>query len=427
VRVKHLFQQLLGLDYDEGVSLTPQHRRGLRLFYAEAPVATFSDALVNNYTNLFLVALRATNAQIGLLGTLSQALTALAPLLAAVLAERTRAYKKHVVGAALLGRSMVALIVLLPLIPLGVWLPNVVIGLFALRAFFMAWIAAPWAAFAAQIVPLSIRARYFAARNFVGGAAAILGTLLAGQVIRVLGFPLGFQVMFGLAALIGFGAVLMFARIPEPTHETAAPAQTPTNPLAFLRGAFSWHTPFGRYVLCSCAFAFAVNIGGPFIQVYQVRVLEFSAGLIGALLALEQAVNISAQRVYGQVVIKKFGDFRVMQVLRFLTALVPLAWIFVRDPITAALVGMLAGMIWSGHELANFNNLLDATPETARAQYVALHTFAVSVIAAIGPGLGGVLSEMIGYQALFFISGALRIGAGLLLVFAFRGMALRTS
>ncbi|MCX7938702.1 MAG: MFS transporter [Thermoflexales bacterium] len=422
-----MVQQGLGLDYDAGVSMTAQHRHGLRLFYAEAPIATFSDALVNNYTNLFLVSLHATNAQIGLLGTLSQVLTALAPLLAAALAERTRAYKAHVVGAALLGRLTVAVILLTPLIPLGVWLPNVVIALFALRAFFMAWIAAPWAAFAAQIVPLSIRARYFAARNFVGGAAAIFSTLIAGQVIRSLGFPLGFQLIFALAVLSGVASVALFARIPAPAADSSsasAPA-APANSLALLRGAFSWRTPFGRYVLCSCAFAFAVNIGGPFIQVYQVRVLEFSAGLIGALLALEQAVNISAQRVYGQVVIKKFGDFRVMQALRFLTAAVPLAWIFVRDPIAAALVGMLAGAIWSGHELANFNNLLDVTPEALRARYVALHAFAVSVIAAVGPGLGGVLSELIGYQPLFFISGVLRILAALLLVVAFRGIGLR--
>jgi predicted MFS family arabinose efflux permease len=88
----------------------------------------------------------------------------------------------------------------------------------------------------------------------------------------------------------------------------------------------------------------------------------------------------------------------------------------VRDPISAGVVSVIAGLTWSGHELANFNCLLEITPEDKRASYIATHTFAVSMAAAIGPALGGVLSDVIGFQPLFALSAILRFAAAVLLM-----------
>jgi predicted MFS family arabinose efflux permease len=40
----------------------------------------------------------------------------------------------------------------------------------------------------------------------------------------------------------------------------------------------------------------------------------------------------------------------------------------------------------------------------------------VSICAALGPMLGGLLSEVIGYQPLFALSAALRVAAGILFI-----------
>ncbi len=173
---------------------------------------------------------------------------------------------------------------------------------------------------------------------------------------------------------------------------------------------------YARFLLCNCALALAVGIGGPFIQVYQVRELGFTAGTIGVLASLELLANIVMQRVYGSVIMKRYGEFRVMRVLRVLTGLVPFAWLFARTPLAGAPIVMMAGAIWSGHELANFNGLLNVTPEDGRANFIALHTFAVSLCAAVGPALGGALVDSIGFYPLFAVSAALRVGAGVLLL-----------
>jgi predicted MFS family arabinose efflux permease len=227
-------------------------------------------------------------------------------------------------------------------------------------------------------------------------------------------------VVFLVSLLVGLVATWSFWIIPFKEQRTKSHEPRTENQqssiFSNLKSQFNLTTTFGRYMLCSCALAFGVGIGGPFIQVYQVKVLGFSAAIIGIILSIELGVNIIAQRVYGGAIIPRLGDFRVMRFLRFLTPLVPLLWIFVQDPIAAGIVSAIAGLTWSGHELANFNCLLEITPENKRASYIATHTFAVSMAAAAGPAIGGVLSDTIGFQPLFALSAILRFAAAVLLV-----------
>ena len=188
------------------------------------------------------------------------------------------------------------------------------------------------------------------------------------------------------------------------------------SPVASLRKQFADHPAFTRYTIAGGAFALAVGIGGPFIQIYEARALGFDAGQIGLIVTAELLSNLVAGRIYGSLIFLRYGDYRVMRVLRLLTAVVPFGWIFIRDPIFGALNQALAGAIWSGHELAAFNGLLSVTPEVGRARYIALNTFVISICAAIGPALGGVLSDVIGYQPLFALSTVLRIAAGIVFI-----------
>jgi MFS family permease len=426
--MKSIVKRVLGLDYADGVPLEPERRKGLNLLYWNAAIAMFAEAAAANYTTLYLIALRASNAQIGLLGTLVQIFTALAPIPSAIVTERTGAYKANVIVPNLIARAGFILLIALPFLQIGEAAIGIAIAIFAARAFLQSWSTAPWTAFVAKLVPMNIRANYFSGRNFIGGIATILGAILAGQVIGALGFPAGYQAVFLVSLLVGLLATWSFWVIPFKEQRNKhtlpakqkdaehAPGQNRKSEIQNLKSQFNLKTTFGRYMLCSCALAFGVGVGGPFIQVYQVKALGFSAAIVGIVLAIELGSNIIAQRVYGGAIIPRLGDFRVMRFLRFLTPLVPLLWIFVQDPIAAGVVSAIAGLTWSGHELANFNNLLAITPEDKRASYIATHTFAVSMAAAIGPAMGGVLSDLIGFQPLFALSAVLRFGAAVLLV-----------
>jgi MFS family permease len=426
-------RHLAGLDYADAATLPEEQRRGMRDMYVNGILSNFSDNATSSYAGLFMVAMGATDAQIGFLSTLAQALAALAPVPGAMAAERLRAYHLSVFLPSLTARIGYLALAALPLLQVGQPLIAVATLVFALRSFLVSFTSAPWTAMMGQLAPAWLRARYFSARNFAISIAIIAGTTLAGQMINRLGFPLGYQAVFVMSAVTGFVASYIFARLPRfafarleagrPRAEAAAGAAKPASrpPMA----ALLRHGPYARYMACSCALAFAVNVGGPFIGLYQVRVLHFDAATIGLMTSAQLAMSIVMGRVYGSVVIPRFGDFRVMRALRLLVPLLPLAWLLVRDPFLGVLVSLAAGAIWSGHELANFNGLLDVTPEDRRAIYLAVHTVTTSLSSALGPAIGGLLSGMIGYHPLFVASAALCLLSALLFVVLVRDWAAR--
>jgi MFS family permease len=421
-----LLQRVLGLDYAEGEALTGAQRGYLRDHYLNGVFSSAADGATGSYHNLYLLALGASNAQIGLLATLSQATAALAPLPGAWLTERTGAYKASVVAPAVVWRLGILVLLFLPGLPAQAAVAAA-IGYFALRNLLMAATGAPWWAMMAQVVPVSIRARYFSARNFAGGLAVMVGTLAVGQVVTALGFPAGYQAVFAAAAVLGMVATVFFVRVPASAYGSLGggagqPARPRRSWKAIVAGGLR-HGPFMRFTLTACALNFAVTIAGPYIQLYQVRELGFAPVVVGLMASIEMVVNIVMQRVYGARLIPRFGDYRVMRVLRMGTALVPLAWVFVRDPLGGALASVVAGVVWSGHDLAYYNGLLAVTPQESRANDVALHTMATSLAAAFGPALAAVTVDAVGYQALFGASALLRFMAGLLVVLVVRDWA----
>ena len=415
--LSEVLRRIFGFDYADHAPLPKTTRRGLTFFYWDAVFALFSDASSANYVNLFLVSLKASNTQIGFLATFIQILTALAPLPGAAFAERSGRYRANILVPAFFARIGWFALALLPFLPLGPAAVTASIAIFGTRAFLMAWLSAPWTAFVGRLVPAHVRASYMATRNFGGGLATIAGTLLAGQIITTLGAPTGYQVIFVVSGIAGLAAQWTFSRIPFAANTTPARANS-DGLLKVVRsmGVMLREQPtYARILLCNCALALAVGIGGPFIQVYQVRELGFAAGTIGLLASIELATNITMQRIYGSVIIPRFGELKVMRVLRPLTSLVPFAWLFATTPAMGIPIVILAGSLWSGHELSSFNTLLSITPEDGRANFIALHMFAISLFAAVGPALGGALVDTIGFFPLFAVSAALRLAAGILL------------
>src|SRR5262245_20296658 len=197
-------RQMAGLNYADTIAVPKEQRTCLHNMYLNGIFGSFSDGATGSYTNVFMVALRASDTQIGFLNTLTQALAALSPLPGAFVAERTRAYRATILWPSFLARIGFLLLAVLPLFQIGQPVIAAAILIFSFRSFLLSYVGAPWTAAMGQMVPLRIRAGYFSARNFAGGIAVIVGTLLAGQVITTLGFPLGYQSVYVLAALVGF-------------------------------------------------------------------------------------------------------------------------------------------------------------------------------------------------------------------------------
>jgi MFS family permease len=392
-------------------------RRSLRWFLADGMFGGASDAIVNAFLSLYLLALGANRAQIGLLASLSNLTMPLVMFPGAALAERAREYKGFVLKNLILSKSTLFFLAILPFFPLGSWAISVAIGLAILRVLLGNFANPAWTAFVAKLVPLEWRGRYFGSRNILIALVSILITLLAGALIDIFGKPGGYQVALALAGLLGLLSAYSFSRIEEPS--LAQREGQSLNALGILR-AVREVPSFLPFCLLSGLWNFSVMVAGPFFPVYMVEVLKAGGTIVGLTSSLAILASIPGQRLFGYQADVR-GALWVHRLTSFLIPMVPWLWAFAPTVWFILPVEVFSGFVWAGFNLVSFNLLLEFTPHEGRPLYVAFYQVIVGLGMTVGPILGGVVASELGYKALFLLSGALRAFTALLFVLFIRG------
>jgi MFS family permease len=333
-----------------------------------------------------------------------------------------------------------------------------------------------WTALTADIVPLAWRGRFFGNRNMAMGVANMLVVLLAGQIITSMDSSLhGYQAMYVLAALFGFGASFCFAHIQEPHAQpkaAAAPAsvdktavaaselpkdgnevalaaselpasELPADgsevalpgseaaaeesaaPAARREGRFSfaelWQIlrsdrVFSMYIIAQMVWNFGLMVAGPFFTVFQVEVLQSNAFIIGAQGIITALAGLPAQQFFGRLN-DRLGPRRVVLLTGFLIPLLPLGWCFVRTPWEPTILSIFGGFIWAGYNLANFNMMLTITDPTRRPRYTAMYQISLLIASALGSALGSLVITQLGYITIFIISFFGRVAGAVLMLY----------
>ncbi|MCA9970563.1 MAG: MFS transporter, partial [Anaerolineales bacterium] len=393
--------------------------RSLRFFWLDGLFAAISENFYLGFVALFALAYGASNGQIGWLTAMTNLLGALSLFPGARLVERSGRRKPIVVwSGGGLSRLPLLLFALLPLL----FLPAnaailLIIAFSGLRAFFSNLSNPAWTALAADLVPDAIRGRYFSSRNMVMGVAALVVAPLAGRLITqgnawADSTVFGYQIIFLLAFLSGVVSTLSYQRIdePPPTAAAAQPHQ-PGDTRRMLRQA-PW---FAGLIVSSFVWNMALQIAGPFFNVYLVNELAATTTTVGLLAAVSSLTALAGQRLFGRMMDRR-SAFWVMQLSGFLIPLAPFAWMFVTAPWQVGLINTFAGFLWAGYNLASFSLLLTLTPDAQRPRAVALYQTAVFASAVLGPILGGYLADAVSYRLIFGLSGAGRLLGMLLFV-----------
>ncbi len=396
----------------------PNDRAGRRFLWFDGLVSSISDSFVASYVNPFAMALGATNTQIGLLSALSNLGAALALLPGARLDERFRSRKVLVVLTG--GGAARLLLIALGLMPFFLGPAAAIyafIALVSLRAFFSQLGYPAWSALLADLVPTTIRGRYFASRNIGLAVAALIFTPLAGRIVDLIGLPRGYQTTFMLAGLVGFVATAIFSRIPEPPR--AEPVITGAG------GRLTWatlagHPRFLAFTIVSFLWNLSLMVAGPFFSVYLVRHLNATPTQIGLLAAASSIMNIVGQRMWGRLNDRR-GATWVMRVTGLLIPLLPLWWSLVPNVWYLVVVESISGFLWSGYSLSSFNLLLGLAPSAQRSRFIATYQTAVFAAAFIGPILGSVIANAMSIRPVFWLSAAGRLVAALLFLMVIRG------
>ena len=175
---------------DWAVSLSEQIKHNLHWFFFDGLFASASDNIVVTYVTLYILALGATRAQVGLMSSFSSFSAALLLLPGAILVERYGHRKEFTVAFGGGGARLAILaLALLPLIVRGPAIVWVAIALSVTRDAFGNLSFPAWMSVTADVVPLEGRGRFFGSRNFVMGISGMLAILLVGELItRIIHF-----------------------------------------------------------------------------------------------------------------------------------------------------------------------------------------------------------------------------------------------
>ena len=198
---------------DWAIALAERTRRNLVWFWFDGFFAAACDNIAVTYLTVYLLALGATQTQIGLLSSLSSLVAAGLLFPGAMLVERIGRRKQLVVMSGIGARLVLGLLAALPLLFGGPGLVYIAIGVSLLRDGFSNLGFPAWMAITADVVPLAGRGRYFASRNFVMGAAGMVTILAMGFFISRMASPGGYQMALAAALILGSGSTFCFTRL----------------------------------------------------------------------------------------------------------------------------------------------------------------------------------------------------------------------
>jgi len=377
--------------------LPAQTRQNLTHFFYDGLFSAASDKIVLTYITIYILSLGATRQQIGLLSSLSNLTAALLLLPAAMLVERTGERKKITLFGASGSRLILLLMALLPFIlhrtNLLIW---IILGFALLREGFNNLGFPGWMALTGDIVPIEGRGRYFGTRNFIMGVAGMAAALLIGQMITQIGEPLGYQVAFILAAVLGVISMSFFARIKDPLAEDKTLHQIQSNfkdIFVSLRGQ--------KHFILFCVFTaiwnFSINVSGPFFTVFMVDTLHFTAAMIGVATVSNTIANLLVQRRIGSLA-DRWSNRNVAIIFLLAIPFVPLVWgLWARQYWQVILIEAISGLFWGAYNLVNFNTLLTHTPVKQRARFSAFYQIVVTLSLAGGAALGSILIAKIDF------------------------------
>lgn len=409
--------------------LTVAQLRGLRFFWLDGLFASISESFFLAFIPLFALAYGASNGQVGWISAVGNLAGAVALFPGAYLLERMGRRKPLILwSGGGIGRMMLLLLALTPLFGLpAAWAIGLIIGLNGVRAFMSNFGNPAWTALVADLVPDSMRGRYFGNRNMAMGAAALLVIPLAGWLIRAVnGWNdqplLGYQLVFACAFGAGVLGTLSFSRIPEPPTTVAIKRQ---HQRGDLRNALANSPGFLGMVVSAFVFNLALQISGPFYNVYLVNELNASAAIVGMVSGASSLAALGGQLLFGRWLDRK-GAMWVMLVSGFAVPFLPFMWILITAPWQAGIANLFGGFLWAGYNLANFTLLLALTPNEQRPRAVALYQTVVFTSAVIGPLIGGYLADRVGFAPIFAISGGGRFLAMLLFAWLAARPALRS-
>lgn len=394
---------------------TASTRRSLVWFWCDGMFASASDNIVGTYLVIYILALGATQSQIGIMSSLSSLVAALTLLPGAMLVERIGRRRAIVLSGGGWNRLALLFMALIPFVIHTPWVVFLIIGLSITRDAGGNISFPAWMAMTGDLVPFEGRGRFFSSRNFIMGVSGIIVTLLAGLLITDMHSPTGYQISLLAACALGGMSIFSFSHIIDKPKAIPYPQVQPPLALGALLRDMATHRDFIFFAGTTALWNFSLNIAGPFFTVFLVKNLHADASMVALTTVASSVASILTQRRWGELN-DRWGARKLTMICGLLIPVVPLMWVFATAAWNVIIINLFSGLLWSGYNLGAFNYLLLVTPEDRRARYSAIYQIVVTLSLALGAALGSLVITDVGFHAVFVASSAGRLLAALIFV-----------
>lgn len=385
-----------------------------------------SGVLLNN----FLLQLGANPIEIGMLASIPMVGNLLQPL-GAYLAEKTTSRRWY--GFAVFATSRLLWLLLALGMSWAAWhesdrhfLVIWTLGIVLASTIFSCLGAASWLSWMAAIVPQRLRGRYFGLRNSLTSLVPLISIPLLGVVVSA--FPGGSIAGYGLILWLGVFAGIL-SLLCQGWMKDVNP-QIQHLPSAAIPMTSSWKWPeflkdsnYLRFLFYFSFWAFAVNLGAPFFNLYLLDNLQLDVSWVTVYNSLMTGAALTFMMLWGKLA-DRWGNRPLLILVGLGMAVMPLFWLLVGDDdfsrwLWLPLLHLAMGGMGAAIDLCANNLLMGVAPIRAQSTSFAITAAAAGVTGALSTTVGGFLAQshlIGGLLGLFALSAVLRLIALLPLV-----------
>nr|MBW4576908.1 MFS transporter [Aphanothece sp. CMT-3BRIN-NPC111] len=274
------------------------------------------------------------------------------------------------------------------------------------------------------LVPQRLRGRYFGTRNSAISLTTLLSVPLFGLAVSAWpgGTIQGYGVLLFLGVAIGLISLGCQVFMADVNPQQQASEQKNTAPLASSESGVDPN--FLRFLLYFGFWAFAVNVGNPFFNLYLLDNLSINVSWVTLYGSLTAGASLLMMIVWGKLA-DQIGNRPLLILVGVLVALTPLLWLGIGTDVVSLwvwfpLLHLLMGGTWAAIDLCTNNLQMAVAPRRHQASYFAIAAAVAGVGGALGTTTGSFLAQFAnfgGLPGLFALSGVLRLIALLPLMF----------
>jgi len=265
----------------------------------------------------------------------------------------------------------------------------------------------------ADVVPDEWRAEVVGKRNALLAVSQTFSTLLSGELLDRIVFPLNYQIVFGLGAIGAAMSTFYLARLQYnqavPQRDRQASTWRSLVRFDLLRGRF------GLFLTSYLLFYTFQYMCLPLFPLVYVNTLKLSDGMISLGNSLFYATMFLVSLRLNALA-ARFGHHRLLAFGAATFASYPFFLGLARGPGLYWVAAASGGIAWGLVSASMLNRLMDQTPKEDRAAGMAFHNVVLSLGILIGSLSGPLIGEAMGPQPAVLLGAGLRFLAGLLMV-----------